>query len=523
MNAAPDIRDYSVLILYNEPALGAGESEAGVLAEVAAIREALAGRGARARATGLRRLEDLALVLRDAPEPVVFNLVEGFPGRPEDANLVPAVCLAFGKGCTGNTTNGLTLGLDKGAAKAVLTQAGVPCPGGVIIAPGEPLSAGRLPAGRVIVKPLGTDASEGIEEDGVMDAAETARLEAAVRRLHAQFGQPVLVEPFVGERELNVSVIQDGGELRVLPIAEIDFSAFAAGKPRIVGYAAKWLPDSFEFNHTPRVIPAPLPEPVAERIRDCARRAWHACGMQDYGRVDFRLTNAGEPFILEVNPNPDIAPDAGFAAALTAAGIPFAAFVERMVLNAALRLQHRILPVLSSPQATGHRPQTSSPRPPAPPVTIRRTEAADRNAIMELVRATNFFREDEHPIAQEVLDESVAKGAEGHYQSFTALIGDQVAGWVCHGPIACTLGSFDVYWLAVHPATQGSGVGRKLMDFAETDIRRQGGRLVVVETAGKAVYDSTRAFYQRIGYHEAARLPEFYAPGDDTIIYLTRV
>ncbi|MFA4943582.1 MAG: hypothetical protein WC789_02645 [Lentisphaeria bacterium] len=190
----------------------------------------------------------------------------------------------------------------------------------------------------MILKPAATDASEGIDEDGVLDSADSARLEAVLRRLHAQFRQPVLVEPFIDGRELNVAAFEQAGELRVLPLAEIEFAEFAPGKPRIVGYRAKWDEGSFECRNTRRVIPAPLPEAAAARLRALVRAAWRACGLRDYARVDFRLDAAGEPFILEVNPNPDIAPDAGFAAALAAGGVPFREFVEMMVANARGRL-----------------------------------------------------------------------------------------------------------------------------------------------------------------------------------------
>lgn len=516
------LSDYSVLIVYNQPAPGAPESETGVLVEVEAVAAALDRLGVRHRKAGLRRLEDLAGVLAVTQEPVVFNLVEGFPGRPADANLVPAICQGFGKGCTGNSTAALTLGLDKWTSKGILANAGLPCPGGVVIPPGAPIPFDRLPQGTVIVKPMATDASEGIEEDGVMDAAATARLEAAVRRLHEQFRHPVLVEPFVGERELNVSVIRTAaGGVQVLPLAEIDFSAFANGKPRLVGYAAKWLPESFEYNHTPRVIPAPLPDVVAEAVRRCARDAWDALGLQDYARVDFRLAADGSPFILEANPNPDISPDAGFAAALEAAGIPYERFVGAMVENAVERLYGRILPATTEAPEPARQPAKTAG--PGPAIEIRYTLASDRDAIVALVRDTKFFRDDEVDVAAEVVDEAIAKGPEGHYQSFTALVDGSVAGWVCHGPTPCTIGTYDIYWLAVAPAVQGCGLGRKLMAYAEEHIRSRGGRLAVVETAGKAIYDSTRAFYLRVGYQEAARLPEFYSPGDDKIIYLKRL
>ena len=152
--------------------------------------------------------------------------------------------------------------------------------------------------------------------------------------------------------------------------------------------------------------------------------------------------------------------------------------------------------------------------------TIRRSVATDRQAVLDLVDDTKFFRPDELEIAREVLDEAIAKGAEGHYQSFVADVAGLAVGWVCWGPTPCTLGTFDVYWLAVSPKHQGLGLGRALMKFAEDGIFRAGGRLSIVETAGREEYVSTRLFYERVGYHEAARVKDFYSPGDDKIIYV---
>lgn len=510
------LKEYSVLLLYNTPrpagAGACGESDAGVLAEVAAVRDALTRLGIRHREASIKSLHDLPELLFRASEPLVFNLVEGFWTQSEEANLVPAVCRAFRKGVTGNDTPALSMCLDKWRAKAVLRNAAIPCPGGTVVLPGEPVPHQLDLGPRVFVKPMATDASEGIDETCVISGADRAALVARVRDLHARFGQPVLVEPFIGSRELNVSVFQRGNRLEVLPLAEIDFSAFAADKPRIVGYTAKWVPESFEFRNTPRIIPAPVTEEQTAAVRHCAEAAWCALACRDYARVDFRLAEDGTPVVLEVNPNPDIAPDAGFAAALAAAGITYDQFVLAVLGNALERL-HAMPHAPAAPADTKRRAA----------VTIRCTEAADRDPILALLADTGFFRPEEMAVATEVLDEAVAKGQHGHYQSFTAVLDGHPAGWVCYGPTPCTDGTFDIYWLGVSRTRQGSGIGRQLMEFAEQQIRERGGRLAVVETAGRAAYEATRAFYQRIGYVEASRLPEFYAPHDDKIVYLKKL
>jgi ribosomal protein S18 acetylase RimI-like enzyme len=103
------------------------------------------------------------------------------------------------------------------------------------------------------------------------------------------------------------------------------------------------------------------------------------------------------------------------------------------------------------------------------------------------------------------------------------LSGQQPAGWVCFGPTPCSEGTYDLYWIAVSPHCQGQGVGKALMAFAEERIRQRGGRLIIIETSGRAIYAPTRGFYLGLGYTESARVPDFYAPDDDKVVYSGRL
>jgi len=330
-----------VLVLYNlaqadgvRPGRSFQESDAGVLEEVGSVTAALESLGLDYRLEGIARLDDLPDVFSRGGEQVVFNLVEDFPGRSLEASAVPAVCRGYAKACTGNDTPCLTRALDKEEAKKALRAAGLACPQGFTVAAGQELNRRDLPEGLYIVKPLRTDASEGINQQAVAPGSGR-ELEKAVQRVHERLGQPAVVERFVGDRELNVSLLEVEGRIEVLPIAEIDFSAFPPDLHRIVDYSAKWRLNSFAYHHTPRLLPAPLPPKLASRVRDQSLRAWKALGCRDYARVDFRLEDsASRLYILEVNPNPDIAPDGGFSAALGAAGISFSRFVRVLLDNA---------------------------------------------------------------------------------------------------------------------------------------------------------------------------------------------
>ena len=158
--------------------------------------------------------------------------------------------------------------------------------------------------------------------------------------------------------------------------------------------------------------------------------------------------------------------------------------------------------------------------PSQPALCIRRSQPHDRSAIIALLSATDFFRPDEIAVALEVLDEALAHGAEGHYQSYVAEADGAVAGWVCFGATPCTLSTFDIYWIAVDRSKQMRGLGKALLQQAEQRIAERGGRLVVIETSGREQYQPTRQFYLKVGYTEAGTIADFYAPGDPKTIYV---
>ena len=149
----------------------------------------------------------------------------------------------------------------------------------------------------------------------------------------------------------------------------------------------------------------------------------------------------------------------------------------------------------------------------------------DPEAVRALAVATGFFRPDEVAVAVELVEERLAKGeASGYFFVFATADDDgggpgKLAGYACWGPIPCTVSGVDLYWVVVDPARQGGGLGRALCGRAAAAARARGGTRIYAETSGTAHYAPTRAFYLRLGYAEVARLPEFYAPGDDKIVY----
>ncbi len=145
-----------------------------------------------------------------------------------------------------------------------------------------------------------------------------------------------------------------------------------------------------------------------------------------------------------------------------------------------------------------------------------------RSEVAGILSATDAFSDEEVSVALELFDEVIAGSSD--YELVGAFDeGAALAGYACFGPTPATEGSFDLYWLAVHPAAQGRGCGRALVRWVEQELGRRGARLLVVETSSRADYAPTREFYSRRGYEEAARVRDFYAPADDRLILTTRL
>ena len=143
----------------------------------------------------------------------------------------------------------------------------------------------------------------------------------------------------------------------------------------------------------------------------------------------------------------------------------------------------------------------------------------DVSAVREIIAATGFFSDEEITIAGELVEETLLKGAAAGYHFIFAESAGTLIGYCCFGPIPLTRESYDVYWVAVMPGQQGSGLGRRLMTVAENTIRNLGGRRAYADTSSRAQYQPTRNFYEALGYHRAAFLPDFYAPDDGKVVY----
>jgi len=258
---------------------------------------------------------------------LAFNLCEGIDGV---AALEPSVISALevlGVPFTGASSWTTSLCLRKHVVNGVLDRAHLPIPRYGVVRRQSRL---RLPTVGfpAICKPAAEDASIGVEQRSVVRTQK-----ALADRVNAMLeGFPeVLVQRYVAGREVNVGIIGDVA----LPVAEIEFDALPKGMWPIVSYRSKWDAGSDEDEGTRPRCPADLPPSIAQELQRIALAAWHEVGGSGYGRVDMRIDRAGRPWILEVNSNPDIAPDAGLARMAQAADLDYGALV-RAVCEAAL-------------------------------------------------------------------------------------------------------------------------------------------------------------------------------------------
>jgi D-alanine-D-alanine ligase len=185
----------------------------------------------------------------------------------------------------------------------------------------------------IIIKPCASDASLGISDNSIIQ--DKNALLKKLARCSRAMKHDLFFEEYVNGREFNVSVISDfNGAPRVLPPAEIIFCNFPKHKPRIVGYKAKWAHGSFEFSNTPRTFDFPSTDrALIQSLKKLSLSCWQVLGLNGYARVDFRIDNQGRPWVLEINGNPCISPDAGLVAAASKAGITYDGLIARIIAN----------------------------------------------------------------------------------------------------------------------------------------------------------------------------------------------
>ncbi len=307
-----------------------------VAEEIKAIADALDREGCRARVVNIEEnLQALQQLLQQNPPDVVFNLVEFFHDIPGLEGMVAGLYDLSRVAYTGAPPFALSLCQRKGLTKQVLLANDVPTPRFRM------LTNTVLPKRHglhypLIVKPAREDASTGIDKGSVV--YDYAGLLLRVEHAFAEFGPPIIVEEFIEGRELHISILGNSPP-RVLPAIEFDFSELPDDHPAIISYAAKWNPLEESYHRVHTVCPAKLSKRALKKVEEISLRAYEVTGCRDYARLDLRLDAKNRPFVLEVNPNPDLTEGVSYMDSAEKAGLSFSQTL-RMIVDFALARRH---------------------------------------------------------------------------------------------------------------------------------------------------------------------------------------
>ena len=310
--------------------------EQDVLAQSDAVSEALRHLGHKpVRLTCSLNLASTRSGLLAISPQLVFNLVESLEGTGRLIHLFPAILDAMGLTYTGASSEALMLTSSKLLAKSLLESVGLPTPHW--IASQNAFEPGNRPRAewnskRWIIKSVWEHASIGLDDESIVEVSEADHLELLLKERAPRLGGSCFAEVFIDGREFNLSLLDGPDGVTVLPPAEILFENFGDNQARIVDYQAKWDDASFQYHHTPRRFDFEAEdEELLEQLRSLALACWRLFNLRGYARVDFRVDHNGRPWILEINANPCLSPDAGFAAAIHQSRLTYTQAIGRIV------------------------------------------------------------------------------------------------------------------------------------------------------------------------------------------------
>lgn len=320
-----------IAIVHGEIPAHAAQDEQDTLIQAATVQEVLLRQGHTTRTIDLPlNLAKAADALLEFRPDVVFNLVETVGGQGRLLHLGPALFDALHLPYTGAKTDAIFTTSNKLLAKQLLRGARLPTPEWFRFQ--DLTDATCFSIDRYIVKSVWEHASVGMSEASVLAATSVADLRQALTQRLTALGGEGFAEAYIEGREFNLALLAGPHGPQVLPPAEIRFEAYPAGKLKIVDYRAKWDETSFEYQHTVRHFDYPPDdEPLLQRLSALALDCWRCFDLRGYARVDFRVDQANQPWVLEINANPCLSPDAGFMAAAAQAGLTADHVIERIL------------------------------------------------------------------------------------------------------------------------------------------------------------------------------------------------
>ena len=296
------------------------------------IEEALRARGDEpVRVPVDNEVEPLVDALRKEQPDLVFNMAESFAGKSSLESNVAALLNLMGLRYTGSSPSGLIVAGDKTLTKKVLSFHGIKTPQFATVYRGSVDWAGNMHF-PVIIKPPQEDASLGITSKSVV--RDVKGLLETIERMQKDYDQPALVEEFIDGREFYVGVIGNAN-VEALPVIELDFSGFPADRPKIASWEAKWGDDGegsgAEFAGTKSIFPENLAPELLEKMQQAAVDSFDALRLRDYARIDLRVTDSGDVYVIEVNPNCYLERESEFSRAAAKNGMEYPALIERII------------------------------------------------------------------------------------------------------------------------------------------------------------------------------------------------
>lgn len=282
---------------------------------------------------------DLASVrhlLEQSGADIVANLVESIEGKGQLIHLLPSLLDTMGLPYTGVGAEAMLLTSNKVLAKQWMAAADIPTPPWITLSGKNDCASAAIDfkQGAWIIKSVWEHASIGLDEKSIVNGESGNGIRNLLKANTGRLGGTCFAEAFIEGREFNLSIIGGNSDPEVLPPAEIIFEGYSKEMPKIVDYRAKWDETAYAYHHTPRNFDFSSNDTaLLERIKNITHRCWESFNLRGYARVDFRVDDAGNPWVLEVNANPCLSPDAGFAAALDRAGISMVEAMKRILEN----------------------------------------------------------------------------------------------------------------------------------------------------------------------------------------------
>ncbi len=267
---------------------------------------------------------------------IIFNLVESVEGIASFEAYMAGVYEIMDIPYTGNTPQCLANCLNKEITKRILISFNINTPKYIVISKSniKKFNQHREIKFPVITKLLNEDASIGISENSVI--YDNKNLIQQLEFLFDTYNKDIIIEEYIEGREFNVAILNG----KILPISEIEFRTLPNDLPKIVTYEGKWMPDSVYYKNTIPSCPAKINRKIKSLLEKTALAAYNALECRDYARIDIRLSSEEIPYVIEVNPNPDISTDSGFSRAVLATGLSYADLLYEIAKCAINRIKN---------------------------------------------------------------------------------------------------------------------------------------------------------------------------------------